>query len=383
MPPRAEPGGKRIADIEILRACGVLLVMAAHLLDLVPWAYWQPYLRQVGSVGCWQGVDLFFAVSGFVIARGLLPQLGAVARQAGAPAQWRAAWPLLRRFWARRIWRLWPAAWLWLAIVLVATAWPIGRAAFRDTQTNFWAMVAGIFLVANFRNAVFLSHFQYYGATVTYWSLSLEEQFYLVLPWVILVAGRFLPWLLAAAIAVQFPLARGTLGSMVRTDALMWGVLIAMLERSAFFHRWEPRWLRTQPIARGALVWTLLAVLTQVGGDAAIHGPFEVGLVALVAAALVWLAAFDAGYIAGALPGRRALMAIAERSYTLYLVHLPCFLMCAAVAHALTQVLAWQLVIAVLCASVSLPLLTEATYRFVEMPFRRRAPARREAPSCL
>jgi peptidoglycan/LPS O-acetylase OafA/YrhL len=370
-------GRGRIADIEALRACGILLVLVAHALELLPLAYWQPYWRRVGFIGCWQGVDLFFAVSGFVIARGLLPQLEPLVRQAGAPAQWSAAWPKLRRFWVRRIWRLWPASWLWLGIVLLATAWPIGQAAFRGMHTNFWATVAGVLLFANFRNAAAAAHVWSYGATVTYWSLSLEEQFYLVLPPVMLLAGRFLPWLLAAGIVVQFPLARGMLATMLRTDALMWGVLIAMLERTAHFRRWEPGWLRTRPVARCLLVWGLLALLTQLGGKSPIpHGPYQIGPLALVAAVLVWLAAFDAGYIARALPWRRAQLAIGARSYTLYLVHFPCFLMCGAISRALSPVPVWQLVLAVLFASVSLPALTEATYRWVEMPFRRAAPGR-------
>ncbi len=64
----------RIADIEVLRACGILLVIGAYAMELLPWGYWRPYVRAMGLVGGWQGVDLFFAVSGFVIASGLLPQ---------------------------------------------------------------------------------------------------------------------------------------------------------------------------------------------------------------------------------------------------------------------------------------------------------------------
>ncbi len=373
MTPGALPRG-RIADIEVLRAYGVLLVLGAHAIELVPLAYWQPFLRHVGFIGCWQGVDLFFAVSGFVIARGLLPQLGPLARTGAAPAQWRAAAPLLQRFWVRRAWRLWPAAWLWLALVLLATSWPIGQAAFRAAHTNFWASVAGVFLFANLRYAVAGAHAWYYGATVTYWSLSLEEQFYLVLPPVLLLAGRFLPWLLAAGIAVQFPLARGPLASMLRTDALMWGILIAMLERTTLFRRWEPRALRRWPVARCVLVCGLLVVLTQVGGQSSmVHAPFQIGLVAVVSAVLVWLASFDAGYITGALPWPRALVVLGQRSYTLYLVHLPSFLMCAAIARAITPVPARQAALAIGMAALAVPVLTELTYRYVEMPFRRAA----------
>jgi peptidoglycan/LPS O-acetylase OafA/YrhL len=278
-------------------------------MELLPWGYWRPYVRAMGLVGGWQGVDLFFAVSGFVIASGLLPQLRPLARHAGVAAQWRSAWPLLRRFWVRRIWRLWPAAWLWLGIVPLATAWLIGQSAFRAMHTNFWAAVAGVFLFANFRYATAGAHFRYYGATVTYWRLSLEEQFYLVLPPAILLAGRCLPWLLIAGIAVQFPLAR----------------CIALLERHVLFRRWEPRWSRWREVVWCLVVWGLLLLLTQVGGKESMpHWPFEIGMLAPVAI--------------------------------------------------------WQLLLTAMFAGVATPVLTELTYKLVEMPLRRLAPAGSRMP---
>ncbi|RFQ09435.1 acyltransferase, partial [Pseudomonas sp. ATCC 13867] len=61
-----------------------------------------------------------------------------------------------------------------------------------------------------------------------YWSLSLEEQFYLLLPLLILfVRGRWLPVLLGAWVLFQLVQARGLWLMAFRTDALLLGVLLA------------------------------------------------------------------------------------------------------------------------------------------------------------
>src|SRR5258708_3496475 len=86
----------RIDDIEFLRAMAILLVLFAHLGSLLAW--YGPAIAELQNTFVFgHGVDLFFAISGFVIARSFLqrndlderPNLAAV----GAP------------FWIRRIFR--------------------------------------------------------------------------------------------------------------------------------------------------------------------------------------------------------------------------------------------------------------------------------------
>lgn len=98
---------RRIMDIEVLRAIAVLGVLFHHLqgnlfTDTVP------LLENIHAwAQQWWGVDLFFAISGFVIARSLIPALqGCTTRQ--------ECWQQTRNFWLRRVFRLLPSAWLWL-----------------------------------------------------------------------------------------------------------------------------------------------------------------------------------------------------------------------------------------------------------------------------
>lgn len=86
---------KRIMDIELLRGIAVLGVLFHHLqgslfTDVVPLLH---TLTEYGQP--WWGVDLFFAISGFVIARSLIPALqGCSTRQ--------EYWQQTRNFWLRR-----------------------------------------------------------------------------------------------------------------------------------------------------------------------------------------------------------------------------------------------------------------------------------------
>ena len=104
---------RRIMDIEVLRAVAVLGVLFHHLQGSL-FTDPVPLLERVHAwAQPWWGVDLFFAISGFVIARSLIPALqGCSTRQ--------EYWEQTRNFWLRRAFRLLPSAWLWLALMLLA-----------------------------------------------------------------------------------------------------------------------------------------------------------------------------------------------------------------------------------------------------------------------
>ncbi|MGI4764086.1 MAG: acyltransferase family protein, partial [Janthinobacterium lividum] len=71
-----------ISDIEVLRACAVLLVIFAHTFFLFPWSNSYYNILATYIVG-WPGVDLFFCISGYVIARDLLRSRAEAANTEG------------------------------------------------------------------------------------------------------------------------------------------------------------------------------------------------------------------------------------------------------------------------------------------------------------
>jgi peptidoglycan/LPS O-acetylase OafA/YrhL len=166
------PSAHKMIQLDALRAFAVLSVLFAHLVSHPPrWLTIFPWAAL--------GVQLFFVLSGFLITGILLDSRKQV--EAGATRLW-----MLRQFYMRRFLRIIP---LYYAVVLVG--WIIRLPGFTETlgwnltySTNFY-----IVLKAGWIDAA--SHL---------WTLSVEEQFYLVWPWIVL----FLPsrWLLSAFVGV-------------------------------------------------------------------------------------------------------------------------------------------------------------------------------------
>jgi len=157
------------ADIEGLRALAILLVVSAHA-------------GLLGLKGGFVGVDVFFVLSGYLITAQLLQE----QRQTGSTA--------LFAFYARRIRRLLPAALLVLAASLWL-AWVFYPPSARQAQA-LSAASAAVWL-SNFHFA--LADLDYFGSTASgnlflhTWSLSVEEQFYLFWPLLLLGLARAAP----------------------------------------------------------------------------------------------------------------------------------------------------------------------------------------------
>ena len=145
-------------DVEGLRALAVIAVVLFHL-------------RLGAFQGGFVGVDVFFVLSGFLITRLLLKELASTGTLS------------LPGFWARRARRLLPAS----SLVLVATvlAGTVALSPLAQRTLGVDAMAAGVFVV----NFVFAGRFGDYfaaqlaeaqpSALLHYWSLAVEEQFYL------------------------------------------------------------------------------------------------------------------------------------------------------------------------------------------------------------
>ncbi len=186
---RFTPPLKHVPALDGIRGVAILLVLGFHLL----WSNWVTGSQVLDIVvrlrsSGWIGVDLFFALSGYLIT-------GILLETRNNPQY-------LRNFYARRVLRIFPLYYVVLLLLLLgfhpnslAAARPFLILATYLQNTPLWwyGHVPG--LVANFT-----SHL---------WSLAVEEQFYLVWPLVILLlpSRRALLWL-AAAIVVLSPALR-------------------------------------------------------------------------------------------------------------------------------------------------------------------------------
>lgn len=154
-------------DIQALRAAAVALVVVYHLApDVLP--------------GGFVGVDVFFVISGFLITTLLIERPPSAAPRGIAHG--------LLDFWARRIRRLLPASLLVLAVTLVATWLVLPQTQWQATAEQ--ARAAAVYVVnwALIADAVdYLQAEQAPTAIQHFWSLAVEEQFYVGWPLLILV----------------------------------------------------------------------------------------------------------------------------------------------------------------------------------------------------
>lgn len=363
---------RRIEDIELLRAVGIFYVLSEHALgNLIFWP--SPGIDHLYSyVRGASGVDLFFAISGFVIARDLLPKL------LNSPSMGAFSYITLA-FWVRRIWRIFPSAWLWLAIILLATIFFNQSGAFgllRPTLQGTWA---AILQVANLSFALcFGQTEQGCGANFYYWSLSLEEQFYMLLPLTALLFRKWLPLVLVALVVylITYP-GRSMLGSMIRADALLLGVLIAYWSRKSSYQRAEPRFLARSLMARfivtTGLFVALAAAATFFPGKLA---PFRLGIIAVIAGVLVFVASYDRNYLLVPRPLRKAMLWLGARSCTVYLIHIPAFFATREIWYRIappgTKFDSSYTLPFILTAATIILVCSELNFRFVEAPFRRK-----------
>lgn len=316
-------------EIERLRAVAILLVLNAH----------SPYLRAAlpsWLLDSWMGVDLFFVISGYVVSQSLLRSLPTF--QPGS--HWLAWFSHVKRalfeFYARRFFRIIPAAVTWIAVY-------VGLAALFDEQLSGHPrqlLIESLYVLSglyNYINAYFHEFQVYYLGH--YWSLTVEEHFYLILPWLLVFfpskTGRILTVLAGILIVICvlrpfIPLVGEHVSqwsfliftSHRRFDSLFLGVLLGLLRMNSSYSTGPA----SLPFRLIGLVVTIAAVLALASFRSFTPDPFRVNLgftcAAMLGVLLVWLASFERGLVLEIPFVSRLLEYIGSRSYSMYLAHI-------------------------------------------------------------
>ena len=353
----------RIDDIEVLRGVAILCVLVQHIRHLVPWeAQWLSFLN--AYVGGWVGVDLFFVISGFVIARSFLPQLRSCQNSD-------AAFRVVMAFWIRRAWRLLPSAWLWLLLILLASIIFCESGVFKSPKVNLEAAVAGFLNIANLRLA---ENFSGYGDSAVYWSLSLEQQFYLLFPLVVLLSRRWLVPVLLAIAFWQLLQERSMLMLVFRSDGLALGVLLAIWANSSTYQIARPVFISGMPFKGLMPLMFLLACMLLLGASQLKISALSTSWVVLLCFILVWIASYDEGFFCFGLLSKFMIW-VGSRSYAIYIIHIPAFLLTREIWIRMAPgepVDENMLLRYLLTAGALILLLSELNYRLLEMPLRKR-----------
>ncbi|HRI04077.1 MAG TPA: acyltransferase family protein [Pyrinomonadaceae bacterium] len=355
---RPSGSGGRIEGLDGLRAFAVLFVLVYHL--------WPKTLP-----GGFLGVDVFFVISGYLITTLLLREKKKTGRVA------------LSAFWIRRARRLLPAL-LLVVVSAVATAWlvnydllvNIGRQVFGALtfSTNWVEIVAGTDYFADSARSLF----------ITFWSLAVEEQFYLF--WPILFLGlitlttsrvlRVAFALIAAATSVvlmavlynpQMP-TRVYYGTDTHSFGLMIGVALAFALSESDKLLSNKLWSALRPVIGFAGLAGMMVLVVFVESEA----PFT------YRGGLLQASILSAATVA-VLPGHatiftklckiRALAWVGERSYGIYLWHWPVLLVVLTFIPPSPDSV-WSGWVAAAIVIFTTFVLSAASFRWIEVPIR-------------
>mgnify|MGYP003671431088 FL=1 len=359
---------KKNRDIEVLRCIAIVFTIFQHISLSIPNNQW--WNETIGNhLNLWTGVDLFFVISGFVITRTLLPLYSDSDKYPDKKK-------VLYEFWLKRIFRLLPTAWLWLLLPLLFSAWTQSL----PLSQVFYGALAGILQLSNLYfahctdthtlftecNSIFVSGH--------YWSLSLEEQFYIVLPLLLLLvpSKRFIFLGIFTLVLIFFwnrPIY--SYGWYFRVDGFLWGVLLSL-----FAHNYSKMYSYMRPkLLDNALIRIPVCLFFVVLLGLAPNIPLlsSVATIAIICAVLVLMASYNRGYTFGSSMFSGAMVAIGARSYSLYVIHVPVFFFTSSTMGRITAASDNIALINILSFVVSIVLLvslTELNYRYIEIPIR-------------
>lgn len=357
----------RLGGLDGLRAIAVSLVVVYHFFpNALP--------------GGFLGVDVFFVISGFLITTLLLDE----HRRHGRLA--------LGDFWRRRARRLLPALALVL-LVCTSAALALGG----DLLINIGAQLAGA--------ALFVANWVYIALGADYfaqdnpeifrntWSLAIEEQFYLFLPLVLLIALRmrsrwsrallFATLGIASAASMSGHFLAGESATRVYfgTDTHVFGLLLGVALACAMGSRKDRSartvggavapmlqvWQQMALLCMGALGLTTLGWLTFTlaeGSPESFIWGFQLATLSVLV--VVWAATREGAWLGRALDVQ-PLRWVGERSYGIYLWHWPLLLLVTEWSH---RVETAEWVSPTLTLALTL-LFASFSYRFIEQPVRR------------
>jgi Predicted acyltransferases len=308
----------RVPALDGLRGIAILLVLVAHfcvftyrpLIDLL-------FLKVAGAG--WIGVDLFFVLSGYLIT-------GILYDAKGSPGYFRT-------FYARRVLRIFPLyygvlAVLVLVVPLLLSDRPNLVQSFRNSEGWYWTYTSNLYFSGGDSEVKDVLH------TGHFWSLAVEEQFYLLWPFVVLALSRQrLIWVCAGAVMVSF-LVRCTMRALhappemvylllpTRMDGLAVGAAIALAARSP---RGLAGWLRPAWITMGVANVGLLGIVILGHGFDPYSVPMETFGYSLLALGL-------GGVLVVALVTRPRILAdsrlvfFGRYSYGIYVLHPACLI---------------------------------------------------------
>jgi len=363
-------------DIQGLRAVAVLIVIGAHV--------GVPFLP-----GGYVGVDVFYVISGFLISALLFREVQSGGRFS------------LTAFWARRARRILPAATVVTITTVLCSLWLFSLLDARQVVIDaLWATVFGANIHFARQDTSYFAQGSGASPLQHYWSLAVEEQFYVVWPLLLmgcLLAHRAVRRLLARRATGSAPGAPGardtpahlpsgtilTVLAVLCLASFAWSIHQSGAQpESAYFSTATRAWelgvgamIALVPARLVARQGALLASVLAIAGVAAIASasvlysaqtlfPGYAAALPVLGAAMLLLAGGGTPTVVSRLLSTRVLRTVGDWSFSLYLWHWPVLVL---TEHAFGR----ELTVSERVLALALVLgLSALTYEFVEMPLR-------------
>jgi len=302
-----------IKSLDGLRTIAILLVLVWHYFNnQVTNDLFDGAIQKVTSITylSWSGVDLFFVLSGFLIGRILIAN--------------KESNNYFKVFYLKRFLRIFPPFYLILIAFFILLATGYGSS-FPWLTKNPFPWYSYVFYIQNFWVESFGFGPNWLGVS---WSLALEEQFYLILPFIIrFIKKKHIP-IVAIALIVLAPIIRGGFSGWgaytllpARMDSLLIGVLIAYYHLNGFIDSYlKPR------VNLVSILFVIVFAITFFAGELGLNinlgTRFIHSLLALLYGILIVLVLIlnESNLFIKILSGKGMLF-IAKVSYMVYLTH--------------------------------------------------------------
>jgi len=356
-------------DIQGLRAIAVILVILNHL-----------QFSNQAFVGGFIGVDVFFVISGFIITNLLIREYSKNARDNAG-----YGWISLKAFYFRRVKRIIPAA----TFVILFTV-SSGYFLFNDIKAG-WIKRDGFFASIFLANINLIQQkTDYFKQSIAqsplehYWSLSVEEQFYLVIPFLFLLSVSF-HGLKIGKVNVWWERRVLALLTIVGMISFSWSLYATSTNpQSAYFSTFARAW----EISAGSLLAIysfqknkdvskkILNILGLTGLFGILVSSFVFnessnfpGYLALVpvlsTVALIYAGGANSNIVASKILSPKPLVLVGEMSFSLYLWHLPIIV----IGSEVFQISKNSGINKLILVAITF-LLAFFSFRYIETPFR-------------
>ncbi len=333
-------------QLDGLRGTAILCVLTGHLFE--------SHFR-----GAWIGVDIFFVLSGFLITNILIAE----QESTGAIS--------LKNFYGRRALRLLPA--LFIGIAMTGLLSFFGATPFHSVGAFTDAAIPSLFYFSNFSDAQM-------GTFIHTWSLSVEEQFYLIWPIVVgLVLLTLKPRnrialiviLMAAFAAIRFDLEAQHIRwwnlyswFYTRADVLMAGALVACAT-AAWPQSISSAVRKLKPLLLVAIPFVAY-VYYNIFADQRWLYRWGLSAIAVSCALIIVVAQFDTNGLLARILRTKILIWFGKHSYGIYVYHMQIFWM---FRHVLPFPQTRMGILIATVAKVATALtLAWASYRWIEKP---------------